>query len=152
MDLLLLRHKALMAVSIALAAGCASRATGPAVRYVKTDTAGVIYVVVRPVAGLAGPKPIGKAKGEPGFAGESEYILRCDGRGADGMDCHVVTEISRPGDRLSPAPTPSVPPAAIKSEVGGLQRATVEVQDAVPSPTPLRTGSPPPPDDGKEEP
>jgi hypothetical protein len=118
------------------------------VTLVPTRTPGVTFVVVRPVVAGTGDKrrvqPRDNAQVDP----NSEYILMCDARPADGMRCSVPTEAALA--RYSYAPMTGNADAPIDEGVGTLADVSTHVtkegeEDKAAEAPASESASPPPP-------
>jgi hypothetical protein len=101
---------ALAAPLVGALSGCGAAMVGAPVHYIATRTAGVMFVVVHPDTPATKhyvelKQPGDDAKVHP----DSEYLLICDGRKAEGMHCDMATEATLSRFSATPAPTGSVP-------------------------------------------
>lgn len=99
--------------------GCVPTQQQPAVVLVPTRTAGVAFVIVRPsVRERAGTSQRVQAANGKRIGPNSQYVLLCDGRAADGMHCELPVEAAV--ERYSYTPRTGRAAAPIDQGVGTL--------------------------------
>lgn len=124
-----MRTPSLLAAPIFLALswtlGCVEVAAVEPVTVVPTRTPGVTFVVVRPVVQGQGDKHRVQPRDNKQVDPNSQYILLCDARPADGMRCSVPTEAALA--RYSYTPMTGNADAPIDEGVGTLSDISTHV-------------------------
>jgi hypothetical protein len=122
-------------LSAVVLAGCGQRVVQVRpVTVVATRTAGVAMVVVRP--------QIARSSSSGGVDRDSHYVLLCDGRGPQGMQCEIVSEVG--ADRRSRGVVPDRAAPIIDEGVGTLSDVSVRYSEEGTVARDVRPPAPPP--------